>query len=421
MPGMRNRFRLAKIAPVLLAGSLLAGCSWIVQAFQADENQRNKQEQQQRREQQAKVEREQAAARDNQVVAELEQLRGELRVQREAGAVEPAKALAYAEVVEVAHRSGTMKRRQLDGPALHNEASEGLLAAADGHPEDRYQLLVVHARLLAHGGAIDPAAQVYVELLTQEPKLAVFDELRSLPATPATDTATARACGLVRSQVGEDVLFEFLDTCISRTGGGRSVLNWPQLAQDLEHYDVETKRRAQVAAREAAKAAREAAEQAKRDAEAAKKAAMQQNYAYAAVFAAGKCEFGDCIHRGWNVRTPDGEVRVRCEFSECLTRGWEARFPDGTTARTRCEFSECMTRGWETRFADGTTARTRCEFGECKTRGWETRLPDGTTARTRCEFSECYTRGWDTRMPDGSTIRCRCKFGECLERGADCG
>ncbi|MGB1015780.1 MAG: hypothetical protein ACPG4T_16705, partial [Nannocystaceae bacterium] len=380
---MRNRLRLAKIVPMLLAGSLLAGCSWIVQALRADENQRNKQEQQQRREHQAKLERELAAARDNQVMAELEQLRGELLVQRDAGAVEPAKALAYAEVVEVARRSGTMKRRQLDVQVHYNEANESLLAAAEDHPEDRYQLLVVHARLLARSGAIDPAAQVYVELLTQEPQLAVFDELRSLPATSATDTATARGCGLVRSQVGEDVLFEFLDTCISRIRGGRDVLNWPQLAQDLERYDAETKRRARVAAREAAEREREAAAQAKRDAEAAKTAAMQQNYAYAAVFAAGRCEFGDCIHRGWNTRTPDGEVRVRCEFSECLTRGWEARFPDGTTARTRCEFSECMTRGWETRFADGTTARTRCEFGDCKTRGWETRLPDGTTARTR--------------------------------------
>jgi len=402
----------------------LVGCSWIVQANQADEKQRSQQQQQQQRQQQAKLQREQAATQDNQVVAKLGQLRSELLGQRDAGSVEPATALAYAEAVEAAHRSGTTTRRQLDGPALRNEASEMLLASADGHPDARHQLLQVHAGLLAHSGAIDRAAEVYLELLTQEPTLAVFDQLRRLPATPTTDAATVRGCGLIRPEVGDDELFEFVDRCVSRTRDDRSALSWTQLSRDLDFYDAEVKRRAieaeQLAARKAAQREQEAAEQAKRDAEAAKTAEMQRNYAFAAVFAAGKCEFGDCVHRGWNVRTPDGEVRVRCEFSECLTRGWEARFPDGSTARTRCEFSECMTRGWETRFADGTTARTRCEFGECKTRGWETRLPDGSTARTRCEFSECYTRGWETRMPDGSTIRCRCNFGECLERGADC-
>lgn len=408
---------------------LLGGCTWLAQALDADERALQQQAQHQRAQKLAEQHRREVASEDERLAAKLEQQRALVGAQYEAGAVEVEAALQYAELVERVHQVGASNRGLIDGAFHRQQALEFLTAANAGEsPEDavaRSQLLQVQTRLLVLDGQVDRAAQLYVGMLEVHPDLQVFRRLYELPPTSATDAAVVAACRIARPAVLASDVVRFVEDCLARTQGDRSALSWPGIEADYAKLDVVLTQRALERDRQEKQRAREAAqravEEAKREAEEKKLAQMRDRYAYAAVFAAGRCEFGDCVHRGWTARTPDGDVRVRCEFGECLTRGWEARFPDGTTAQTRCEFSECMTRGWETRFPDGTTARTRCEFGECATRGWETRLPDGTTARTRCEFSECYTRGWETRMPDGSSIRCRCNFGECLERGADCG
>lgn len=410
---------------LLACGSLLCGCTWIAQALQSDEQAQRRQVEQQRAHKQAEQRRQQLAQEDEQLLTTLEQRRAVVVAEQEAGEVDLQSALAYAQLVEYAHRVRATERGLIDGRAIRVTALEILALPRPQDQPSQRQLLQVQAQIYLLDDQVDRASQIYLTLIEQQPDLAVFEQLRRLPLTATTDAAVVSACPHVQSLVDEGHRHEFVEHCLARAHGQRDALSWNGVEQDLVTYEVVREQREQQAQREAEVRAREdarlAKEQAEREEEAKKLAQMQERYAYAAVFAAGRCEFGDCVHRGWTARTPDGEVRVRCEFGECLTRGWEARFPDGTTARTRCEFSECMKRGWETRFADGTTARTRCDFGECATRGWETRLPDGSTARTRCDFSECYTRGWETRMPDGSTIRCRCNFGECLERGADCG
>lgn len=267
--------------------------------------------------------------------------------------------------------------------------------------------------MLARSGKIDMVrlqaeAAGYLEMeLRAAPSIELFDLLAALPPSDATDQAVIAACPRVRPLITEEEqILDFTGTCLDSAGGDPKKLTWPSARRDVAAYLQAEKDRALAAAVAAAKA-REA--QAKVD-----------RYVAGAVFASGRCRFGNCLKDGWTTRNADGDVDVSCSFSNCFKDGWTARFPDGGQATTRCSFSDCAKDGWTTTFPDGSQATTRCSFSNCLKDGWSTDLPGGETISTRCSFSDCATHGWETSLPNGQTIRCQCNFGKCFEHGASC-
>lgn len=253
-----------------------------------------------------------------------------------------------------------------------------------------------------------PEAAGYLEkAIAAEPSVESFDLLLDLPNDPAVDAAILRSCPPVRPKVPADTVNKFVGICLRSAGGDAKKLTWPNAQKEVTAYKKAEQEKAEAAAR----------------AEAAAKlvAAQQARYAAAAVFASGRCNFGNCLKDGWTTPSPEGDINVRCDFQDCFKNGWTARFPDGKEARTRCMFQDCMKDGWETQYPDGKSSRTRCMFQNCLKDGWETELPGGGTARTRCSFQDCTKDGWETDMPDGKRIQCRCNFQKCFENGASCG
>jgi hypothetical protein len=363
-----------RLRTVLVVAALSAGCSLFKFNVSTPETRRQEAEAEARKAEEARKAAaaesearaaEQAAAqkaRDEAIVGELETLRGALTA-----GVTADKAIAFAAKVQSAEGTAPARDGRLDLPRLRGEAA----------------------------GYLERAA-------VEGPSAEAFTTLASLPAAPDTDAAVLRACPRVRPAIAADALPDFIDVCLAAARGDGKQLKWPGAKADL-------------AAHKKALEARAAAEAAA--AEAAKQAGT---HAVASVFAAGRCEFGNCVKDGWTVRTDAGEVRVRCNFGNCLKDGWTAQLPGGGQATTRCNFGDCMKDGWDTSFPDGTSARTRCNFGNCAKDGWETTLPDGGTARTRCNFGDCFKDGWETSLPDGGSVRCRCNFGKCLEDGTTC-
>lgn len=325
-------------------------------------------EQAEARRQQADAARQQAELRDGvarleeqKLIAEVEAMRAELTARPD-----PILALAFAERVATLEGSAAARDGRLDMARLGSEAI------------------------------------VYLEQgITAEPSFDLLLALDRLAPGPEGDAAVGRVCAKVRAKIPAESVPEFVGVCLARAGGDAKKLGWPGVKADL-------------AALKRADEARARAETA-----AAKLASAPAVLALTAVFAAGRCEFGDCIKHGWTLQTPAGELRVRCEFGDCLKNGWTAVLPGGGEVRSRCSFGDCMKDGWDTSFPDGTSARTRCSFGNCAKDGWETALPNGT-ARTRCNFGDCFKDGWETQIPDGPQIRCRCNFGKCLGDGTTC-
>ena len=278
----------------------------------------------------------------------------------------------------------------------------------------------------AREGRIEPdklrveAAGFLERAIAGDPSYESFTALAALAPSPEIDAAVRRTCPLVRPKLAADQVPDFVDVCLARAGGDPKAYRWPTLKADLAAHRRALDARARAEA-EAARAAAEAERIAAEEAEAAAKAAATSGvFALAGVFAAGRCEFGDCMKNGWTTRTSAGDMRVRCNFSNCLKDGWTTELPGGGTARTRCEFGDCMKDGWTTELPGGGTARTRCNFSNCPKDGWTTELPDGSTARARCNFGDCFKDGWTTDMPDGSTVRCQCNFQKCLTDGTQC-
>ncbi len=331
--------------------------------------------------------------------------------------LDSTRALSFAELAVKAYDTEAVARGRIDGPAIGGEALGYLAGAKEAEPAATFDLALaeggIHTRLGDDGAAL----RAFVAAFAAEPRVEAFNAMVQLPRDASSDAAVLGACGTIRPEIADDGLADFVGLCLDRSGGDPAGLTWSGAERDLVAYNDEMARR-EEAARIAEEERRKEEELAA--AAAAEEAVKRELYQVAAVFAAGRCEFGDCAHKGWSVRVDQGEIRVTCSFGDCLTRGWEARFPDGKTARTDCSFGECLQRGWETRFPDGSSARTSCSFGECATKGWETRLPDGSTSRTSCSFGECFTKGWETTLPDGGRIRCSCSFGECLTRGTEC-
>jgi hypothetical protein len=352
---------------------------------------------------------------DKALQAEVEALWKEI----DAEGITSARALALTDLTRRAYESGAVQRGTVNGPGLGHSTLDHLGEAITAEPDAVASLELARGRVHTWLGEPDAAATAYVASLAKDPQLSTFAELASLSHTPAVDTAVIGICPDMRKHVTDPALVpDFIEVCLQAAGGDPKRLEWDGIKKDLLAHRKEMDRRAEeerIRAEEERKRAEEEAVLA------AAQAAKAAQYVTAAVFAAGNCSFGDCMTKGWEIRTDAGTIRVSCNFGECLTKGWEASFPDGATARTSCNFGECMTKGWETSFPDGTTARTSCNFGECATKGWDTTLPDGGTARTSCNFGECYTKGWETNLPDGGRVRCDCNFGDCLQKGTSCG
>ena len=347
------------------------------------------------------------------LAAELDAMRQEIS---DAG-VDSTLALRFAELAGKAYDSEAVARGRIDGPVISAEALGYLSEAKEVEPAATFDLALAEGGIHRRLGDDEAALAAFVAAFAAEPRMEAFSSMVGLSRSAGADAAVVTACATIRPEISDEGLADFVGLCLERSGGDASGLTWKGADRDVVAYNTEMARR-EEAARVAEEERRKEEELAA--AAAAEEATKRELYQVAAVFAAGRCEFGDCAHRGWSVRVDQGEVKVSCSFGDCLTRGWEARFPDGKTARTDCSFGECLQRGWQTRFPDGSTAQTSCSFGECATRGWETRLPDGSTSRTTCSFSECFTRGWETSLPNGGRIRCTCSFGECLTRGTEC-
>ena len=318
-----------------------------------------------------------------------------------------ARALALTDLLARAYRSGAVQRGHVNGPGLARATLDHVQDAIAAEPEaaaDLHQAAGgIHQRL----GEDDRAAAAYTASFDARARMEPFLALLTLPRDPVVNAAILGVCPRVRPLVTGPETADFVEACLVAAGGDGAQLQWEGVEGDLAAHQQEMARRAEEERRQAEEAA----------AAAAQRARVQ----VAAVFAAGRCSFGDCAGNGWEIQTEAGTVRVRCNFGDCLHKGWEAQFPDGSRARTSCNFGECMQKGWQTRLPDGQTAQTSCNFGECATKGWQTRLPDGSTAQTSCNFGECYTKGWQTRLPDGGRVDCRCNFGDCLQNGTDCG
>lgn len=354
------------------------------------------------------------------------QLAAELDSQRVAAQAETATlgdVTRYVELYCAALRAGAVDRGRV--PASHADEAWAALDAqatrlADGKsPEalrDRATVEVARGALRFDQGRFDDAAGHFLAAVEIEPTYELFSLLASVPEGPVSDAAVLQACPKVRPAVGTGELTDFVAMCLDAAAGDRSRLTWKSAKADLAAYDSEMARRVEEERRRAEEEARLAAAEAQR---AAAAAAQAQLWASAAVFAAGRCRFSNCLKDGWEASSDQGTVTTTCRFSNCLKDGWETRFPDGSMATTSCRFSDCMKDGWETRFPDGSSATTSCRFSNCPVDGWETRLPDGSTATTSCRFQNCFKDGWESRLPSGS-ITCTCRFQDCLKDGTDC-
>ncbi|HEY8378113.1 MAG TPA: hypothetical protein VIK91_16570, partial [Nannocystis sp.] len=238
----------AQLAALLGAGSQpAAGASEDPQAEAA----RRPQEEQRRA-----AEAAEAARREQALLAEIERLRADLS----AGTGDrSALAIAFAE-----------RARQLAAaPATTDVDRAALTREAAGH--------------------LDAALQ-------QAPSFDLLRALFALPREPEVDAACLRACSRLRPQVAPEQLIGFVGDCLQRAGGDPARLTWPGAAADLAAYDryrAEELRRAQEAE------ARRIAEEQERAREQAARAALAERYVAAAVFAAGRCNFGNCARDGW--------------------------------------------------------------------------------------------------------------------------
>ncbi len=351
---------------------------------------------------------------DRQLAIELDSLRAAALAET----ATLADAVTYVEKYGAALRAGAVERGLVS--SSHGDDAWAALETQYGRsedPGDRATIELARGRLRFDQGRADEAAGHFLAAIQLESSYESFALLISVPKSPTSDAAVLQACPLVRPAVGADTLADFVAVCLDAAAGDRKQLTWTTAKADLKAHDIEMARRAEEQRLREEQEARRAAEEAEL---AAAAAANVELWATAAVFAAGRCRFSNCLTDGWEASTDQGTVTTTCRFSDCLKDGWETRFPDGSTATTSCRFSDCMKDGWETRFPDGSTATTSCRFSNCPVDGWETRLPDGSTATTSCRFSDCFKDGWETRMP-GHTVSCSCRFSNCLEDGTDCG
>ncbi|MFO7566869.1 MAG: hypothetical protein R6X02_29770 [Enhygromyxa sp.] len=409
------------LAPRLLlptAALALAGCAFFASLTADTQAQAQADAEAEARRQAQEAARQQEQA-DLQLAAELDSLRA-------AALAEGASlrdAASYVERYGAALRAGAVERGRV--PASHGDEAWAALdaqAARIGEgkdPEarrDRASIEAARGALRFDQGRLDEATAHFLAAVELEPSYELFALLLSLPKSPTSDAALLQACPQVRPAIASEQLPDFVALCLDAAAGDRGRLSWKSAKADLKAHDVEMAHRAEQERLRQEEEARLAAAEAER---AAAAAAQTQLWASAAVFAAGRCRFSNCLTDGWEASTDQGTVTTTCRFSNCLKDGWETRFPDGSSATTSCRFSDCMKDGWETRFPDGSSATTSCRFSNCPVDGWETRFPDGSSVTTSCRFQDCFKDGWETRMPSG-TVTCTCRFSDCLKDGTEC-
>lgn len=386
---------MRRAAPVLVALSAVAACAQLGALFGAKPEptpapQAASREQTARQEEAARLRQEQDAQRRAEAAAEAERREQALladlerhRADLSAGTGDrAAAAIAFAGVVQALAGSQAAATGTIDLAVLAGEAT----------------------------GHLDAALQ-------QAPSLELLRALSDLPRSAAADAAFVRACPKLRPRVPAEYVLSFVGDCLERAGGEAGRLKWAGAQKDVAAY----RRREAEALRQAQEAEAERAREEARRAEAEQRARVDgESYVAAAVFAAGRCNFGDCGKDGWSVDTAAGTVRVRCNFGNCLKDGWVAEFPGRGSARTTCNFGDCFKDGWRTELPDGQTASTRCNFSDCPKDGWTTEIPGLGTAHTRCNFQDCLKDGWSTDLPTGGQVRCRCNFQDCRTNGATC-
>lgn len=347
---------------------------------------------------------------EEQRAAERKQAQGEAAARERAAADDQRRAAEAAEREKKDQELiADLERRRKDVSAGtgDNRALVAFVAKIrEAETSDVAKKIDVLALAREAAAALDAAIQ-------RDPNLDLLRALGDLPRAPEIDAAFVRACPKLRPRVGPEFVVSFVRECLTRAGDDASKLKWAGVQKDLAAYR-------RVQAEELRRAQEEEAQRAKEEAEQAAKAASGEGYVAAAVFAAGRCNFGDCAKDGWTVDTPAGQVRVRCNFSNCLKDGWVADFPGGKSARTACNFGDCFKDGWRTDLPDGGAANTRCNFSNCPKEGWSTDIPGLGTASTRCNFQDCLKEGWSTDLPTGGQVRCRCNFSDCLKNGASC-
>jgi hypothetical protein len=406
----------------VLALSTLGGCAF----WAALTGQDTAAQQQAQADAEAEARRQAEEAARAQEQADL-QFAAELEPLRTAANAEGAtldQVLEFVDKVIVALQNGTITRGKVPASVV-DEARADLdkqyAAVEKGKGADevssRVTIETARGHLFATEGRNDEAVARYLAALLEQPTLPLFNVMAGLPKSSVSDAAVLQTCPLIRPQIDEAGLPDFIALCLDAAAGDRTKLTWKNVKKDYKIHDAEMERRAEEAARiaEEERLAAEAAAEA-----AAVAAAQSQMWTIAAVFASGRCRFQNCLVDGWEDDTDQGTVTTTCRFQNCLKDGWETRFPDGSSATTTCRFQDCMKDGWETRFDDGSTATTTCRFQNCPVDGWETRLPDGNSATTTCRFQNCFKDGWETSMPDGS-IQCTCRFQDCLKDGIECG
>jgi hypothetical protein len=405
----------ARSLVIVTAALTLVGCAFFAALTGDTQAQAQADAEAEARRQAEEAARQQEQA-DQQLAAELDALRA--TAQAETATV--VDAANYVDKYIAAVSAGAVERGRV--PASHADEAWAIL---DGHwakvaeaqtPEaarDRVSIELARGALRFNQGRTDEAAGHFLAAIQIEPTYELFSVLLTVPKSPVSDAAVLQACPQVRSAVAAELVPDFVAVCLDAAGGDRKALTWKTAKADLKTHDVEMERRAEEERLRLEEEARLAAE-------AAAQVAQAQLYASAAVFAAGRCRFQNCLTDGWEASTDQGTVTTTCRFQNCLKDGWETRFPDGGNATTTCRFQDCMKDGWETRMPDGSSATTTCRFQNCPVDGWETRLPDGSTATTTCRFQNCFKDGWEIRMPD-STITCTCQFQDCLKNGTECG
>jgi hypothetical protein len=406
-------------ALIVASAFTLAGC-----AFFAALTGQPTPEQQAEAEAEARRQAEEAARQQEQADLQLATELDSLRATAQAEDATLDSANAYVEKYVAALQTGAVERGRV--PASHADDAWAIL---DGHstriaaaktPEalrERATIELIRGSLRLAQSRPDEAAGHFLAAVEIEPSYELWAVLVSVPKSPTSDAAVLQACPKVRPAVAAEQLPDFVAVCLDAAAGDRQQLTWKSSKADLKTHDLEMARRAEEERLRQEEEARLAAEQAELAAAAAAQADL---WASAAVFAAGRCRFSNCLTDGWETSTDQGTVTTTCRFSNCLKDGWETHFPDGSSATTTCRFSDCMKDGWETRFPDSSTATTSCRFSNCPVDGWETRLPDGDTATTSCRFQDCFKDGWETSMPSG-TITCSCRFSDCLKDGTECG
>jgi hypothetical protein len=132
------------------------------------------------------------------------------------------------------------------------------------------------------------------------------------------------------------------------------------------------------------------------------------------------CMDSDCIHNGWTVTNPTGEVvTVACRDADCNVHGWSSSLKDLRAEDTICKPGGCFSEGWRAYgtqnglLSNEVTCLSSPTTTDCLTNGWSTFVPNRGSYLTRCSQGDCRNNGWDIN----GRPTARCKAGGCFVTG----